>query len=230
MSDPLHVTERPSCVQRRHDRADDDPIEQVRPACDSELFERIMPADDAGLIKLSVSRPECFAALFDRHADAIYRYVARRLGSDAADDLVSETFLIAFQHRGRYDSEHADARPWLYGIATNLVGRRRRDEVRFFRAIARTGVSSAAVPLADRVTERVAAQAVRGDLVAAMAALSAAHRDTLLLVASGLSHEETARALGVPTGTVASRLARARRKLRAALGDINPTGPEGNEQ
>src|ERR1035437_4919100 len=93
--------------------------------------------DDAALIARSIDTPDCFAVLFDRHAPAIYRYVARRLGPDAADDLVAEAFLVAFQRRGGYDSTQAEARPWLYGIATNLISRRRRDEMRFFRAIAR---------------------------------------------------------------------------------------------
>ena len=95
------------------------------------------------------------------------RYIARRLGPDAADDLVAETFLAAFRKRGRYDSAQADARPRLYGIATRLIGRHQRDEVRFFRAIARTGVDPAAEPVADQVTDRVAAQAASRELAAA---------------------------------------------------------------
>src|SRR6266487_6416157 len=113
--------------------------------------------DDAALIAQSLRIPECFGVLFDRHAPAIYRYIARRLGRDAADDLVAETFLAAFRQRGRYDGAHADARPWLYGIATRLIGRYRREEARFFRAIARTGVDPAAELIADQVTSRVAA-------------------------------------------------------------------------
>ena len=181
--------------------------------------------DDAALIRLSLEVPECFGALFDRHAPAISRYIARRLGPDAADDLVAETFLIAFRKRGGYDITQANARPWLYGIATRLIGRHRRDEVRFFRAIASTGVDPAAEPIADRVTDRIAAQAARRELAAALAALSQAQRDVLLLVASGLRYEEAAVALGVPLGTVSSRLVRARRAVRAALGGQDPTDP-----
>src|SRR6185437_5073364 len=123
--------------------------------------------DDAALIMRSLSAPDCFGALFDRHAPAISWYIARRLGPDAADDLVAETFLAAFRKRGRYDSAQADARPRLYGIATRLIGRHQRDEVRFFRAIARTGVDPAAEPVADQVTDRVAAQAASRELAAA---------------------------------------------------------------
>ncbi|MEU7401789.1 sigma factor, partial [Streptomyces sp. NPDC044948] len=79
---------------------------------------------DASVIARSRDDPEAFAVLFDRHADAVHRYVARRLGGEVADDLVAETFTTAFQQRHRYDparSAGADARPWLLGIATNLV-------------------------------------------------------------------------------------------------------------
>jgi len=181
--------------------------------------------DDAALIARSLHAPECFGVLFDRHAPAIGRYVARRLGPDAADDLVAETFLVAFRRRGHYDLTHGDARPWLYGIATRLIGRHRRQEVRFFRAIARTGVDPAAEPIADQVTDRIAAQAARGELAAALAQLSQGQRDVLWLVASGLGYEETALALEVPVGTVSSRLVRARRKVREALGGRDPTRP-----
>jgi RNA polymerase sigma-70 factor, ECF subfamily len=191
--------------------------EAPQPVTDHQARSRSDDASDAALIGRSVGEPDCFARLFDRHATAIYRYVARRLGSDAADDLASEVFLIAFQHRGRYDQAQPDARPWLYGIATNLISRRRRDEVRFFRALARVAEHPAAEPLADRVTQRVDAEAVTGRLAAALASLPGSYRDTLLLIASGLSQQEAARALAVPAGTVASRLARARARLRAAL-------------
>src|ERR1035437_4919099 len=93
-----------------------------------------------------------------------------------------------------------------------------------------TRCGSSGPSLAEQVTDRVAAQAVRGQLAAALGALSGAYRDTLLLVASGLTHEEVAIALGVPVGTVASRLARARRKLRSALGGVNPTRSDPDTQ
>lgn len=183
--------------------------------------------DDAALIVRSLRAPECFGVLFDRHAAAISRYAARRLGPDAAEDLVAETFLTAFRKRSRYDGEHADARPWLYGIATRLVGQHRRDEVRYWRAIARTGVDPAAEPFADQVTDRVDAQAAGREVAAALASLSQGQRDVLLLVASGLGYAEAAVALGVPAGTVSSRLVRARQKVREALGGLDPSIQEG---
>jgi RNA polymerase sigma factor (sigma-70 family) len=184
--------------------------------------------DDAELIAESWRVPERFGVVFDRHAAAIHGYIARRLGRDAADDLVGETFLVAFGRRDGYDPAQASARPWLYGIATRLVSRRRRDEVRFFRAIARTGIDPAADPVAEPVADegarRADAQLLHRRLAGALAALPVADRDALLLVADGLSHAEAAQALGVPAGTLSSRLARARRKLRAELGDVNPDG------
>ena len=182
--------------------------------------------DDAGLIAESCRAPERFGVVFDRHAAAIHGYIARRLGRDAADDLVAETFLVAFRQRGGYDQDQPSARPWLYGIATRLVSRRRRDEVRFFRAIARTGVDPAADPVAEPVADegirRADARTLHRQLAGALAGLAAADRDALLLVADGLSYAEAAQALGVPDGTLSSRVARARRKLREGLGGVNP--------
>jgi RNA polymerase sigma-70 factor (ECF subfamily) len=178
--------------------------------------------DDAGLIAESCRAPERFGAVFDRHAAAIHGYITRRLGRDAADDLVAETFLVAFRQRGRYDPGQPSARPWLYGIATRLISRRRRDEVRFFRAIARTGIDPAAEPVADQGIRRADARTVHRQLAGALAGLAAADRDALLLIADGLSYAEAAQALGVPAGTLSSRLARARRQLREGLGGVNP--------
>jgi Sigma-70 region 2 len=115
--------------------------------------------DDGWLIAESWRVPERFGVVFDRHAAAIHGYIARRLGRDAADDLVGETFLVAFGRRGGYDPDQPSARPWLYGIATRLVSRRRRDEVRFFRAIARTGIDPAADPAAEPVADQGARRA-----------------------------------------------------------------------
>ena len=187
------------------------------------------PADadaDADVISESASAPDRFAVIFDRHAPAVHRYAARRLGPDAADDLVSETFLTAFQRRAAYDPRYPNARPWLFGIATHLIARRRRAETRFYRAIARTGIDPAGEPIDDQATDRVAAQASRKSLAAALAALSAGDRDVLLLSASGFGYAEIARALAVPVGTVSSRLARARKKVRKTLGGVNPIAPE----
>jgi RNA polymerase sigma factor (sigma-70 family) len=181
-------------------------------------------ANDAALIEQSWHEPEAFAGLYDRHAAPIHRYVTRRLGDGAADDVVAETFLVAFGGRHRYDLARSDARPWLYGIAANVIGKHRRTEVRMWRALARTGTDPAAEGHADRVDNRVSAVTVQRDLAAAMAGLSAGERDVLLLIAwADLSYDEVAAALDIPVGTVRSRLNRARRKTREALGGQDPT-------
>jgi RNA polymerase sigma factor (sigma-70 family) len=178
---------------------------------------------DAVLIRRSWHEPEAFAGLFDRYVQQIHHYVARRLGTDAADDIVAETFLAAFRRRHSYDTERALARPWLYGIATNLVARHRRSEQRYLRALHRTGVDPLPEPMADTVADRVTAQMHERRMAKALGRLSPGDRDALLLAAwGGLSYEEMAQALDVPIGTVRSRLHRARKKMQAALGD-DPT-------
>nr|WSX78871.1 RNA polymerase sigma factor [Streptomyces sp. NBC_00899] len=180
---------------------------------------------DARVIARSRDEPEQFAALFDRYADAVHRYVARRIGPEAAEDLMAETFTTAFQRRHTYDLTRADARPWLFGIATNLMGRHRRAEARRLKALAKVPEPvQHEEPVADRAVARAGATGVRRELAAALARLSARHRDVVLLVAWGdLGYEEAAQALGVPVGTVRSRLNRARKKLREALGGSDPT-------
>ena len=74
---------------------------------------------DARVIARSRDEPAQFAVLFDRYADAVHRYVARRIGTETAEDLMAETFTTAFQRRHTYDLTRADARPWLFGIATS---------------------------------------------------------------------------------------------------------------
>jgi RNA polymerase sigma factor (sigma-70 family) len=180
--------------------------------------------DDAEVIRRSHGAPDAFALLFDRHAPALHRYVTRRLGEALADDIVAETFLAAFRRRDRYDPGRADARPWLYGMAANLIGHHRRWEVRSYLALARTGIDEVAEGYTDRVEARVSASAVHRDLAEALAALSADDREVLLLVAwAELSYEEVAKALDIPLGTVRSRLHRARKRTRAALGGVDPT-------
>ena len=179
--------------------------------------------DDAALIEASRREPETFAGLYDRHAAPIHRYVSRRLGDGMADDIVADTFLAAFRRRQSYDLRRSDARPWLYGIAANLISKHRRTESRMLRAFARTGTDPVVEGHADRIDSRVSAASVHRDLAAALAGLSAGDRDVLLLIAwADLSYEQTASALGIPLGTVRSRLHRAREKIRAALGDRNP--------
>jgi RNA polymerase sigma factor (sigma-70 family) len=187
--------------------------------------------NDAAVIRRSRDEPEHFAVLFRRYAPEVQRYVRRRIGADAADDVVAETFLAAFRQRDGYELERENARPWLYGIATNLIGRYRRSEIQQYRMLARTGRDPVTEPFTDRVDAAVSAAGTRGQLAAALARLPAAHRDTLLLVVwGGLSYAEAAAALGVPTGTVRSRMNRARARLRRSLARAGLLPPDGAPQ
>jgi RNA polymerase sigma-70 factor (ECF subfamily) len=174
---------------------------------------------DADLIGRSGDSPDLFAALFDRHAPTLHRYVTRRLGPHVADDLVGQTFLVAFERRERYDPARPDARAWLYGIATNLMRRHLRDEARQLDALARAAAGPGAVPCpAEGIASRVDAGAATRRVGALLAGLPARERDVLLLYAwADLDLDEIGRALDIPAGTVRSRLYRARKRLRPAL-------------
>lgn len=185
-------------------------------------------ASEAKTVQASLAEPARFGLIFDRYFAEIHRYIARRLTSDAADDIAAETFAIAFRQRGRFDASRGVVRGWLYGIATNLIGRHHRSEIREYRAIQRSAIVTAADGQAEPADVLVTARIVRGQVAQALAELSRGDRDVLLLVAlGGLSHAEVAEALGIPYGTVGSRLNRVRRKLRARLSDSGlGTGPE----
>lgn len=176
---------------------------------------------DAEVIACSVSSPDVFAELFDRHATTLFRYFVRRVGPHDADALLGELFRIAFEKRASFDSDRAEARPWLYGIASNLLARHRQGEARRLNATARlvnTAVSETDV--AAEIDARVDASRVWADVAAAIAALPTAERDTLLLFAwEGMPYDEIAAALDVPVGTVRSRLNRARGRLRELVGE-----------
>jgi RNA polymerase sigma factor (sigma-70 family) len=175
---------------------------------------------DSEAISASVDSPAAFATVFERHHTVVHRYLARRLGTDLADELAAEVFAVAFAKRSRYDVTVQNARPWLFGIATKLVQRHARREVRELRAYARTGVDPAAPAHDDMVAAQADSAALAPAVASAMAALPSEERDVLLLYAwAELPYPDIASALSVPVGTVKSRMNRARRRLRASLTD-----------
>ncbi len=160
---------------------------------------------DAELMAQSIATPSAFEALVIRHHGVIYRYVARRLGPVTAEDVVSEVFTTAFAIRSRYDADRPDARPWLFGIATNMIRRHRKHEAQMLDAYARTGAHPELPDDAHHDDELGPA------LAAALGAMRREHRDVLLLHAiADLSYEEIAVAMDVPIGTVRGWLSRAR--------------------
>ncbi len=181
---------------------------------------------DADVMRASVADPARFQTLFERHFAVIFRYVGRRLGRQAAEDVSAEVFLQAFEVRGRYDPSYTDARPWLFGIAANIVRRWRRTEERRLRALARQPAEPAAAP--DDPVSRLDSRATRPRLARALAGLRPDEREVLLLVAwADLTYDEVAVALGIPVGTVRSRLHRARARMSRELGLAEPGDSRG---
>lgn len=174
--------------------------------------------DDGAIFEGSLAQPQLFTVIFDRHYRSVYAYLSRRVGRTVADDLAAETFVRAFERRSAYDSSAKRALPWLLGIAINLLAHHRRSEARRLRALVALGGPEADERFVESAEGRIDAAAARASLVRALEALDDYDREALLLFAwADLSYEEIATALGIPVGTVRSRLNRARRKLRVSL-------------
>lgn len=172
---------------------------------------------DCDAISGSATEPHRFALIFERHFDAVYTYARRRVGESAADEIASQTFLVAFGRRETFDGSRSSARPWLLGIATNLIHSKRRQEKRQLRAYAKAGSDAGSDPL-DGIEARADVGRLRAQLAAVLAALPKEEADPLLLFAwAELSYEEIAVALNLPIGTVKSRLSRVRTRIREQL-------------
>lgn len=172
---------------------------------------------DNEVIELSAREPAVFALLFDRHARSVYRYAAQRLGDTFADDVMSETFLVAFEKRMTYDLEVTDARPWLLGIATRLMRKHARLEAVAWKGMTADLAARITPDFIEQASSRIDAERLTQRLSSALRKLSSADRDTLLLYAWGdLDYGSIATAMRVPVGTVRSRLNRVRRTLRRA--------------
>jgi len=190
-----------------------------------------MPSNDPSDAELvaRVPAPDAVRALYERHVDAVLRYAVRRCRDphDVAD-LVSRVFLELFAAARSYDPRYADARPWLLGIAARCLADAQRAQYRRADLVERLGARPA---LADDEFERVeqmldAARSAPRVERALEERLTAGERELFLLVAAdGLAPSEAARALGVSAVAGRMRLARARRKLRAALdGPVHDAG------
>jgi RNA polymerase sigma factor (sigma-70 family) len=170
---------------------------------------------DGELLARLPRQPELMGALYERHARSVFRYLARRAGPAAAEDLASEVFIAALSASSRVIAhESGSALPWLYGIALNVL--------RTHLAKARPVPGAAGGPAMDwdAVDDRLDARAERGRLRAALSGLSDSDRELLLLVAwEGLTPAEAAAALDISQTAARSRLHRARtRAIRALQG------------
>lgn len=171
---------------------------------------------DAELVASSVREPDAFTQLFERHWEALFRFCQSRAGS-AGEDIAAETFRVAFDRRRRYDARYSDARPWLFGIATNLLRDHFRKARREEHKLARSA-TLAVVPQADDELNELERQLLGPQLAQALQGLPAADRDALLLLAwADLDYEQIAQALEVQVGTVRSRIYRARQRVREHL-------------
>jgi RNA polymerase sigma-70 factor (ECF subfamily) len=171
---------------------------------------------DARIVEASLSDPRVFATLYDRHAPALAGYLIRRVGVTEGEGLLGELFRIAFESRHRYQLDRTDARPWLFGIAANLVMKHFRTEMRRRDAVQRSVARRDVTPLLDeQVTDRMAAADIWSRIAAVVEQLPGRDREVLFLFAwEGLSYVEIGEALGIPTGTVRSRLNRVRTRIR----------------
>jgi len=187
---------------------------------------------DAQLIEESQLDSSAFAGIFDRHAPVLLGYLVRRVGRDEAENLVGELFRVAFESRSRYDLSRPDARPWLYGIAANLVMKHHRSTKLHHGAMQHLALVRQELPdgsFDERFVNDVANAQVLAEINTLMDGLPERDREVAFLYAwQELSYNDIAAALDIPVGTVRSRLNRVRsmlRELRASSGEEpdNPT-------
>lgn len=176
---------------------------------------------DAEIISVSLGEPSVFGMVFSRHHASVFRFAARRIGTEEAGEVVSEVFVQAFRIRHRYDQSRTNCLPWLYGIARNVIGDRLRKIKRNQRLYLVAQPEPVEMSPHDETDDRLVADSVGAQLSAALRRLSNRDRDTLLLHAlEGLTYSEISEALGVPTGTVGTRIARARKQISEQIPDM----------
>jgi RNA polymerase sigma factor (sigma-70 family) len=174
---------------------------------------------DSELLAGLPRQPELMGVLYERHARAVFWYLARRAGPPAAEDLLSEVFITALSASARVVAhDSGSALPWLYGIALNVLRRH------FRREPPAVGVAWDLGMDWDAVDDRLDALAERGRLRAALDGLADSDRELLLLVAwECLTPAEAAAALGITAVAARSRLHRARKRAMKALQNFRVT-------
>ncbi len=173
-------------------------------------------AADGDLLAMAGSEPEAFGELFKRHSRSVYAFCARRTGNlDLAEDLTSVVFMEAFRRRRTLKLSNTSALPWLFGVANNVVRNADRSLRRYRSALDRIPVPANGMSSEEDAMERLRAQEALASALEAMSALRQGEQDVVLLVLwSEFSYVDAATALGIPVGTVRSRLASARAKFK----------------
>jgi RNA polymerase sigma-70 factor (ECF subfamily) len=166
--------------------------------------------------RLQAGDAAAFGQIFDDHARAVYRHAVRVTGDWAeAEDVVALTYLEAWRLRKRLRPDGGSVQPWLLGIATNVLRNTRRAARRHQKAMTRLAPRRDVPDFADELVERIADAELLAATRVAFTRLRPAEREVLALcVWAGLDQAEVAEALGVPLGSVRSRLSRARGRLR----------------
>lgn len=171
----------------------------------------IASADATDLARVAAGEVGALGGVYDRHSATVLGFAGRAVGASDAEDVLQMTFVRAARIAGAFDATRGTARSWLIGIAARIVMERRRS---FFRQ-ARAFLGLETVN-AGRLVH--APDGERLDVVAALHALSPEKRVVVLLAeVEGFKCEEIAQMLGIPIGTVWTRLHHARRRLRASL-------------
>jgi RNA polymerase sigma factor (sigma-70 family) len=154
------------------------------------------------------------------HAAALFRYIARRLGRELAEDLTAQVFVEALESWPRFDPSRGSAKTWLFAIATNLIRAHVRREQRLLDVYAQSGADPVTHDPMRAAEARLFAEDEWPRVAAALGDLSNVDRDILLLYCwAEFDYQNIADALGLPFGTVSSKMNRVRHKLRRRLGD-----------
>lgn len=187
------------------------------------------PADAELWSRAVGGEPQAFEQLFGRHANAIFAFCLRRTcDRGAAEDLMSTTFLHAWRRRADMQPGTDGPVPWLFGIAANLVRRHLRGVGRHQAAMARVSAPGTELDPSEEVADRLDVARRVDRVLEALGSFPESDQELFVLcVWQELTYEQAATALGIPVGTVRSRLSRARSRLRLALGE--PEGRSGDE-
>jgi RNA polymerase sigma factor (sigma-70 family) len=184
-----------------------------------------LEVDDGVAIEDSWSTPERFAEIFDRHYVALFAFCARRVGFASADDVVNEAFCVAFDRRRSYATqERPNARPWLMGIAINVMRHEFRRRLREARAFDRLTTEESLPDHDSSVVDGFEAFDRMHRVRATLASLPDKELEALLLsVLERQTYEQIAEVMQTPVGTVRSRIHRARKHLSDLLGEASDT-------